>query len=513
MLPASDFGRPQRPGPGDLPSGRVPAWVLWLLAFLPLRIALAAVVPLLPEEAYHWNFARHPDLGYYDHPPMIAWAIAAGRLVLGDTPLGVRVVPLLFSLGTSVVLARLARRFYGDTAATWTVILFTLAPVPLLVSESGFPDSPLLFFWTLTMSLVWDAISGADPRRWIAAGAALGAAMLSKYTAILLVPSVFGYLLLSRSHRRQLLTPWPYLAGIVALVVFSPVVYWNWKHEWASFLFQSQGRMKESRGGFSLGAYLRAQALAPFALTAPLAGVALWRLFRSTRPEEIFLRACFVPMFLLFAVVSCLRPPHLLWPLASYMGVFVAMAGMIGEGDGKIARFYAGKRSALVAVSGVILLGGAAHLAWFLPYFSPLQGPYGWKEVAEAARSTRTQLPESAFFLGLGRKYTCTSQLAYQLRLPYDVHGANLIGEKALQYAYWSDPRQLQGRDAVVVVEGEIRAKENLDELQRGFDTVQPAGEILVPVGRSTLYPSPPLKFQLYIGRGYRPPPPPVPGK
>src|SRR5882672_893317 len=220
-----------------------------------------------------------------------------------------------------------------------------------------------------------------------------------------------------------------------------------------------------------------------------------------------------LPARLLCSVVSCLRPPHLLWPLASYMGVFVAMAGMIGEGDGKIARFYAGKRSALVAVSGVILLGGAAHLAWFLPYFSPLQGPYGWKEVAEAARSTRTQLPESAFFLGLGRKYTCTSQLAYQLRLPYDVHGANLIGEKALQYAYWSDPRQLQGRDAVVVVEGEIRAKENLDELQRGFDTVQPAGEILVPVGRSTLYPSPPLKFQLYIGRGYRPPPPPVPGK
>lgn len=494
------------PDPDSAPARGLAGWQRWLIALLPIRVLLAVIVPPLPEEAYHWNFARHLDWSYHDHPPLIAWAIAAGRLLAGDTPLGIRLGPLLFSVGASVVLARFARRIYGDAAAVWAVILFTLAPVPLLVSEAGFPDSPLLFFWALTMALGWDAIETGRPGSWIAAGAALGGAMLSKYTGVLLVPSLLLYLGISGRDRRWLGSPWPYLAGVVALLVFSPVLYWNWKHGWASFLFQSKGRFEESHG-FSLHVYLGAQALAPFGLTLPLAAVALRRLWRRARPEETYLLALFVPMFLTFAAISCLRPPHILWPLASYLSVFVAMAGLAAEGAGKVAAFYARARGWLVGVSGVLLVGGGLHLAFFLPFFSPLQGPYGWKDVAEAARAARAGLPESAFYLGIGRKYTCTSQLAYQLQRPYDVHGANLIGEPALQYTYWCDPAELRGRDAVIVVEGKSQSPETQQELERGFASLEPRGKVVVPVGRATLRPSPPLTFLLYVGRGYQPPP------
>ncbi|HVR85418.1 MAG TPA: hypothetical protein VMU54_13970, partial [Planctomycetota bacterium] len=188
--------------------------------------------------------------------------------------------------------------------------------------------------------------------------------------------------------------------------------------------------------------------------------------------------------------------------------LFVAMAGMAAEAAGGVAAFYARIRGWLVGVSGALLVGGGIHLAFFLPLFSPLQGPYGWEEVARAARAARAGLPDGSFYLGMGRKYTCTSQLAYQLRLPYEVHGANLIGEPALQYSYWSDPSKLGGRDAVIVIEGELRSKETLEELERRFASVEPRGEVVVPVGRSPLLPSPPLQFLLYLGRGYRPPPP-----
>jgi dolichol-phosphate mannosyltransferase len=486
---------------------RAPTWVRWLLALLPLRIALIPVIPILPEEAYHWNFARHLDWSYLDHPPVIAWSIAAGRIVFGDTAFGIRAVTLLFSVGTSIILARLARRFYGEVAAVWAVILFTFEPVALPVSEAGFPDSPLLYFWALTMTLAWDAIEGQDGRRWIRAGAALGAAMLSKYTAVFLVPSVFVYLVLSKRDRRWLLTPWPYLAGLVALLVFSPVIFWNWKHEWASFLYQSGGRFTEAeRTPGRPGHFLLIQAAAVFALTLPLAAVAVLRLLRTARPEEQFFRACLLPIFLAFWIISWIRPAHVLWALPGYLGLTVVMSGVAAEGTGTIARIYTRGRNVLVALCLVGLIGGVIHLSYFLPYFSPLKGPYGWKEVADRAVVLRRELPESAFYLAFGRKYTCTSQLAYQLNRPYDVHGANLIGEPALQYGYWCDPRSLRGRDALIVVEGEIRATIFLGTLKSCFESLEPAGEVIVPVGRSPVIPHPPLTFLLYKGRSYRPP-------
>ena len=230
------------PGPRRAPLGFALATVL------AAQVALAAAVPLLPEEAYHWNFARHPDWSYFDHPPMIAWSIALGRLVFGDTRLGVRLVPLLFALGTTWLLARMARRLYGDSAALWAVLLYALMPAAFLVGFWGFPDSPMLFFWTLTLTWVWRALESRRPGWWLAAGAALGAGLLSKYTAAFLVPSVLLYLLRSPRDRHWLATPWPYLAGVFSLLVFTPVIYWNWTHEWASFRFQSLGRLQAANG-------------------------------------------------------------------------------------------------------------------------------------------------------------------------------------------------------------------------------------------------------------------------
>jgi len=331
--------------------------------------------------------------------------------------------------------------------------------------------------------------------------------MLSKYTAIFLVDSVFVYLVFSKRDRRWLATPWPYLAGVVALLVFTPVISWNWRHDWASFRFQG-GRVNEAPGTSGRpGRFLLNQALAVLPLTLPLAVAAAMRMGRSARPEEQFLRACAWPIVLFFWGISWLRPTHVLWPLAGYLGLIVVMAGVAAEGAEKIGRFYGRVRNGLVALSCVALLGGGFHLVWFLPWITPIQGPYGWEEVAARARSARAGLPESAFYLALGRKYTVASELAYRLNRPFEVHGAHLVGENALQYRYWCDPEALRGREALIVIEGGARAGPALESLKRCFDAVEPAGEeVVVPIGRHPLIEEPPLRFQLWKGRGYHPP-------
>jgi dolichol-phosphate mannosyltransferase len=473
---------------------------------LAVQATIALLMPVLPEEAYHWNFARHLDWSYYDHPPMLAWSIALGRSLLGDIPLGLRLVPLLYGVGTAWLLARLARQFYGGSAAVWVVFLYALEPAAFFVGSWGFPDAPLLFFWTLTLTWVWQALATRRPGWWLAAGSALGAGMLSKYTAAFLVPAVLLYLLFSARDRHWLLTPWPYLAGVCALVVFAPVIYWNWTHDWASFRFQSTARFQAAdRIELRLGLQsLGEQWLMIVPLTLPLAIVALEGISRSSRLGDRYLFWSFVPMAVFFTLLGWTPSFHLLWPLPGYLGLTVAMAGTAAQLPGRVARFYRPRWPWLV---GLGVLGATAlsvHGALILPRVPPLREIYGWDEVAAQARIVHAQMPQDSFYLAVGgRPYPPPSQLAYHLDAPYQVYGGNMIGRNALQYRFWTDLDRLGGKDAVVVIEGGDPNGWQRDTLLKFFRTVDLDHDMAVPMRRHGLWPTPTVRFTLYRARGY----------
>src|SRR5579859_4656374 len=218
------------------------------------RIFFAARAELLPEEAYYWTYFQHPALGYFDHPPMVAWVIGLGTTLLGDTELGVRLGTIVLSLASCALLYALGRIWFGRQTGLWAALLFTAVPLFVGTGSLAFPDGPLIFFWLLTMYAVSKAIhsdgvisqplAGRDAGRvrtmyWFVAGLAFGGAMLSKYTGVMLAPSLLLFLLLSREHRGWLRRPEPWLAVVLAGVVFSPVIVWNSQHAWASFRFQT----------------------------------------------------------------------------------------------------------------------------------------------------------------------------------------------------------------------------------------------------------------------------------
>ena len=66
-----------------------------------LRLAFSGAVDLLPEEAYYWNYAQHLDIGYVDHPPMIAWLIALSTGLLGHSEFAVRLPAIVCGLATA----------------------------------------------------------------------------------------------------------------------------------------------------------------------------------------------------------------------------------------------------------------------------------------------------------------------------------------------------------------------------------------------------------------------------
>src|SRR4030088_3265431 len=225
---------------------------LAILALVGLRLIAAAFTPITFDEAYYWMWSKHLAGGYYDHPPMVAVVIRLGTMLAGDTELGVRLVSILLALPMSFAVYRTAAILFGGVrvAATATILLnatLMAAISPLIVT----PDAPLLVASSFVLFFLAKVLEAGRGAWWLAVGAAVGTALLSKYTALLFGPAILVWLVSVPKLRRWLISPWPYFGGAVALLIFAPVILWNADHHWVSFIKQiGRARIEDFRPAF-----------------------------------------------------------------------------------------------------------------------------------------------------------------------------------------------------------------------------------------------------------------------
>jgi hypothetical protein len=229
------------------PGGAVVALIVVASA---VRLLMGAALGLGIDESYMVAAGRRLQWGYFDHPP-IAWWLSAGaaRLFSSEAAVLVRLpFILLFALATWFTY-RLGTTLFSARAGAWAALALNLAPV-FGVTSGGWvlPDGPLdCALLGAALCLVRALPEQRHAWRWwLGAGLAAGLALLSKYTAILVLAGAFLYLLTSPLHRPWLRRPHPYVAALLACVLFAPVIAWNAMHGWASLGFQG-GRAAAER--------------------------------------------------------------------------------------------------------------------------------------------------------------------------------------------------------------------------------------------------------------------------
>lgn len=226
--------------------------VLTISALVALRLVAAAFTPITFDEAYYWMWSKHLAGGYYDHPPMVAYVIRLGTMIAGDTTLGVRLVSILLALPMSWAVYQAASVLFGgrQVAATAAILLNVtlMAAVGTLIVT---PDAPLLVASSFVLYALAKVLETGRGAWWLGVGLAAGTALLSKYTALFFGPAILIWLAIVPKLRRWLISPWLYLGGLVALLMFAPVILWNADHHWVSFIKQmGRARIEDFRPVF-----------------------------------------------------------------------------------------------------------------------------------------------------------------------------------------------------------------------------------------------------------------------
>lgn len=433
-------------------------------ALLLMRLGFQAFPDLYPEEAYYWNYSMHLDIGYLDHPPMVAWLIRLGTTLFGGNEFGVRLGTLPCSLVTSFFVYQLTLLLFNARAACHALLLVQVLPFFFLTGFMITPDSPLTACWAGTLYFLAQALLRARAAAWLGVGVCLGLGMLSKYTIALLGPATLLFITLDAPSRKWWRHPAPYASTLLAAVIFSPVIIWNYRHEWASFAFQSVDRVAERRH-FSLHELLGTILV----LLSPIGALLAWKALRGPRNvsrdeprRQLFARVYTLVPLSVFLVFSLTHRVKLNWtgPL------WLAIIPTIGAGLAVMAAAQAAQLRRAWNNTLVFLPIGYATFLIYLSCGLPGIGyaenmalmPVGWSEMGRALEARRAVVPVPAggrvLLVGLDRNFIASEAAFYHSRQSASVRettGAHLFGGHALMYEFWFPLREQRGATLLLV--------------------------------------------------------------
>ncbi len=303
--------------------------MLLLIGIVLLNIIFDNRFQLHYDEAYYWVWAHNLSWSYFDHPPMIAYMIRLTSF-LGYSEVYVRLSAIITTTITIIIIYRLAHKMFGQEVANIAVLLALACPLIEGVFFVVTIDSPLLMFWALTLYAFYRGVFDNRVKFIYLAGFFAGCGLLSKYTAILIFPGLFLFLLTSKEYRYFLTKPHLYLAFLIALMVFSPVLWWNYQHEWASFTYQFKHGIGEELkfSGQSFGDYWGGNTL----VAGPLLFLAmLYYSFRYlkinlTTPKLSFLFWSYTFGLVFFAYCSLFKHAEANWTAPLYISSTILLA-------------------------------------------------------------------------------------------------------------------------------------------------------------------------------------------
>jgi dolichol-phosphate mannosyltransferase len=352
------------------------------------------------------------------------------------------------------------------------------------------PDAPLVACWAAALYFLYQALIHDRRMAWAGIGTSIGLGMLAKYTIALLGPAALLFILIDHHSRKWLFRPEPYLAIILALIIFSPVIVWNAGHEWASFLYQGRDRVAE-RFEFSLP-YLMLSIILIITPTGFLSLIAIMLyqkkvIFRSDAVSEdriskaksrgyyLLMILTFFPVAI-FAALSLFRETKFHWTAPCWLGIVPYMALIATHHSQSSANQLLewSRRAWLVTIAICLICYGAAlhYLSLGFPGIPYSQNLYllGWqgfgREIETLVEQIERETGEKILVVGMDRNRIASGLAFYRTKAigsssqpvahepAFQTSSWHLFGGNSLMYEYWFPMEEQNSKTMLLVSRG-----------------------------------------------------------
>lgn len=441
-----------------------------VLALTALKLWSATNAYFVEDEAYYRLWGLAPALSYYDHPPMIGWWAWAGQQLIGDTFLGTRLFVVLAPVLGSLALWRTALILFDSRVAGWAVLFLNAS---ILVGVGGIlatPDAPSVFFWGLSLWALAELHVSKDANWWLAVGLFAGLGLLSKYSVLFLGIGIVLWLFWARDARRWFFSWQLWAGGLIALLLFLPVLYWNHLFEWASFSKQfgraGRGAWTEKYLVEFLGALIGL--LNPLIAIPTVFGAAQLgrRTLRGDGTASLILLS--VLPFLAYLLFHALRARvQANWPAPLFPAFALMAAVFIGQTKSRKG-FWRGW-----SLSGIVL-GIVVAVIVQIHAVSPFTGSFarkdptfqlrGWPEIGQKIRQI-AQDSGARYIATTG--YGLNAQLAFLLKDELPVIQLN----ERLRYVMIADPDPALFRETGLYIT--VERRDRSETLQETFGVIR----------------------------------------
>jgi dolichol-phosphate mannosyltransferase len=507
-------------GPNEMPALDWRVFTVATLAYISvLRLAFMGLVNLIPEEAYYWNYAQHLDLSYLDHPPMVAWLIWLSTSVLGKSEFSVRLPAYISWIVAAVFMFRLTVNLCDRTSAFRGVLLLAVLPIYFGLGFFMTPDAPLFAAWAGSLYFLERALLSQNHKAWWGVGVCMGVGMLAKYTMALLGLSTLAFVLIDRQSRQWLVRPEPYLAAIIIVTFFTPVLVWNMSHDWVSFQFQGPDRWGRTPK-FSLhvligSCFLLLTPTALFGIVKVLLPQTIARTTTFHQNSTESRRYLWVAIFTLvplsvFVFYSLRHQTKLNWTAPIWLATIPLLAWDMVSRQGQIVGSLTKLTRRLwipTIIALLFILGGSFHYILLgLPGAGPVStkrlfGP--WQLLGEKVGAIETLIETETnaepIIVGMDRNFISSELSFYDLDndATLNTGGLHFFGGRSLMWAFWLPATAALGKNFLMI---------DLDRQRLGdpsfsqyFDTTSDVStEVLEKNGRKFGY------FYWRVGYGYR---------